>query len=147
MNLTTDVPRSPNEKMAGLVSLARVIDKARAHNAGTLGEYHYDCPHDKPLLEFLGVDAATFAQSVRELGSDQAIEAWVRRSLLARKSEREIECFNRDRTHWKPYPDSDKEQYFDEMRQRIAPGRSDVTTWFELLDLEEGRGAEHRRAA
>jgi len=30
MDLTKEFPRSPNEKMLGLVSLARVIDKARA---------------------------------------------------------------------------------------------------------------------
>ena len=47
------VPASPNELMAGLVSLARATDKARAFNAGTLGDYDYDCPHDKPLFEFL----------------------------------------------------------------------------------------------
>ncbi|MBV8531984.1 MAG: DUF5069 domain-containing protein, partial [Candidatus Eremiobacteraeota bacterium] len=76
--------------MAGLVSLARVVDKARASNAGSLGDYHYNCPHDKPLLEFLGVDAPTFARHVNELGSDDAIAEWVRREVLSSRREREI---------------------------------------------------------
>ena len=37
-------------------------------------------------------------------------------------------------------PDSeDRLKYFNEIRDKIDPSRSDVTTWVDLLDLEEGR--------
>jgi hypothetical protein len=49
MDLRTQFPRSPRERVAGVAMFARTIDKARAQLAGTLGEFIYDCP--------MGVDA------------------------------------------------------------------------------------------
>ena len=68
MDLTKDYPRSPNDMLAGIVSLPRMIDKTRADAEGTLGEYDVDCPHDKPVLAFLGVDFAAFAAKLKENG-------------------------------------------------------------------------------
>lgn len=147
MDLTKEFPRSPNELMLGLVSLARTIDKARAYNEGKLGEYHYDCPHDKPLLQFLGIDAKTFAECVGKLGSDEKIAEWIGRDLLSRKSERDIAFFNQDRMHWRPYPGSESEGFFNELRQKVAPDRTDVVTWFDLLDLDEKRPVPRRLKA
>jgi hypothetical protein len=138
MDLTVDKPRSAKDKLVGLVSLKRVIDKAQAYNEGHLGEYDYDCPHDKPLLEFLGTDGKTFAAKVRELQTDDAIVGWLR-PLLAKKAPAEIEAFNADRMRWHPEPGSHSYEYFDNLRESIAPGRSDIVTWFDLLDLDEGR--------
>lgn len=137
MDLTKNYPRSPNEKMDGLVSLARVVDKARASNEGTLGEYDYDCPHDKPVLAFLGVDGPTFSQKVAELKTDDAIANWVR-GLIANKMPQQIEAFNAERRAWAP-EDAEHQAFFDQMREKIAPGRTDVKTWFALLDADEKR--------
>jgi hypothetical protein len=139
MDLTISKPRSAKDKLAGLVSLKRVIDKAKAYNDGTLGEYDYDCPHDKPLFEFLGTTGEEFARKVKELGSDDAIANWVKTDLLAGKSEREIEEFNEGRMRWHPEPGSHAHHYFEDLRSKIAPDRTDVVTWFDLLDLDEGR--------
>ena len=143
MNLTTEKPRSAKDKLVGLVSLKRVIDKAKAYNAGTLGEYDYDCPHDKPLFEFLGVTGEQFAAKVKELGNDDAISAWVDDELLANKSEADIEEFNHSRMHWHPDPGSHAEHYFQDLRSKVAPDRHDIVTWFDLLDLDEGRPVPH----
>jgi hypothetical protein len=137
MDLTKHYPRSPNEEMLGLVSLARVLDKARASNEGTLGEYDYDCPHDKPLLAFLGVDGPTFAKKVAELKSDDAIANWVR-GLIANKTPQQIAAFNAERRAWGP-SDPERQKSFDAARERIAPGRTDIKTAFALLDAEEKR--------
>jgi hypothetical protein len=139
MDLTTTVPRSAKDKLAGLVSLKRTIDKARAYNEGHLGEYDYDCPHDKPLFAFLDTDGATFARKVQELGSDEAVERWVRTDLLAGKSQNEIDAFNADRMRWHPEPGEHSYEYFTHLRDQVAPGRDDVVTWFDLLDLDEKR--------
>lgn len=56
MDLTKEFPRSPNDTLAGIVSLPRMIDKTHADADGKLGEYDVDCPHDKPVLAFLGID-------------------------------------------------------------------------------------------
>ncbi len=137
MDLTKDYPRSPKHKMLGIVSLARTIDKARAYNEGKLGEYDYDCPHDKPLFKFLGTDGATFAAKVKELGTDERIAEWVQREFLAKKSPEEIEAFNRERHAWHPDRGSHSEAYFNKMREEL--GRPDVVTWFDVLDLDEKR--------
>lgn len=57
--------------MLGIVALARTIDKARAFNAGRLGEYDYDCEQDVPLFEFLGTNGAEFAAKVAQLKTDE----------------------------------------------------------------------------
>jgi len=45
--LTKQAPHSPRERIAGFVIASRSVDKCRASLAGTLGEYHYDCPRDR----------------------------------------------------------------------------------------------------
>jgi Domain of unknown function (DUF5069) len=45
----------------GYPRLPRMIDKARASHAGTLGDYYrYPCPIDTACLELLGINADTF---------------------------------------------------------------------------------------
>ena len=139
MDLTTTVPRSAKDEMAGLVSLKRTIDKAKAYNEGHLGDYDYDCPHDKPLFAFLGVDGETFARKVKELQSDEAIEGWVRQDFLSKKTRAEVDAFNADRMRWHPEPGDHSYDYFVQLRDQVAPGRGDVVTWFDLLDLDEHR--------
>ncbi|MBV8116556.1 MAG: DUF5069 domain-containing protein [Candidatus Eremiobacteraeota bacterium] len=139
MDLTTTIPRSPKDKLAGLVSLKRTIDKAKAYNEDRLGDYDYDCPHDQPLFEFLGTDAATFARKVKELDTDDGIAAWIQSEFLSKKTLAEIEAFNADRMRWHPEPGDHSYDYFVDLRNQVAPGRDDVVTWFDLLDLDEHR--------
>lgn len=139
MDLTTMVPRSAKDKLAGLVSLKRVIDKAKAHNEGRLGEYDYDCPHDKPLFAFLGTNGDEFARKVSELGTDEAIASWVESEFLSKKTPSDIANFNAARMRWHPEPGSPSAQYFEGLRTKIASDRPEIVTWFDLLDLDEGR--------
>ena len=139
MDLTKGVPRSTKQKMLGVVSLARTIDKARAYNDGKLGEYDYDCPHDKPLFEFLGTDGTTFAAKVKGLQTDENIQAWLKSEFMSKKTEADIQRFNDDRMQWHPEPGSHSEEYYLDLRSKVAPGRDDIVTWFDLLDLDEKR--------
>ena len=138
MDLTKNFPRSPKDKLAGVVMLARTLDKARAFNAGTLGEYRYDCPLDREVFEFLGIDHDDFANKANEL-DDKQLEQWAQNGFVARKSAADIEKFNAEFLGDKPEPGSESEQYFLGVRNRIDPNRTDVVTWAQLLDLEEGR--------
>jgi hypothetical protein len=95
---------------------------AHASNEGHLGEYDYDCPHDKPLFEFLGTTGPEFASKVKELQTDDAIANWVQTQFLSRKSHAEIERFNIDRMHWHPEPGSHSEEYFSNLRGRLRRG-------------------------
>jgi hypothetical protein len=139
MDLTKTAPRSAKDKLAGIVSLKRTIDKSKANDEGHLGDYHYDCPHDKPLFEFLGTNGQEFGQKVRELQSDDAIARWVQEKTLSHKSSADIDRFNAERMHWHPDPGTDSAVFFDSERKRVAPDRPEIVTWFDLLDLDEGR--------
>jgi hypothetical protein len=136
MDLTKTYPRSPKAKLAGVVMLARTTDKARANNAGTPGPYHFGCGMDRHVLAFVGTDPESFAKTVAALGDDATIESWAHK-LLANKTAAEIETFNADFAQDGPEPGSDSDKFFNAEQERL--GRDDVTTWFELLDLDEGR--------
>ena len=138
MDLTRSFPRSPKETMAGVAMLPRTADKARAFDAGTLGAYKYDCPLDREVFGFLGIDQGEFARQAVAL-DDRTLEEWVRSTFVAKKTSAEIEAFNLEFLADAPTPGSESEQRFLKLRESIQPGRTDVTTWPALLDLEEGR--------
>jgi len=146
MDLTKNHPRSVKHPLAGVIQAARTCDKARAFNAGALGEYHYNCPMDQALFRFLGTEHAEFARKAAELGEAE-FEGWLRDAFLSKKSAAEIERWNREWLAHAPDKGSEAESYFLDLRDRIAPGRSDITTWADLLDAEEGRDVPRRHAA
>jgi hypothetical protein len=136
MDLSRDFPRSPKQKMAGLVQLGRMIDKGRAYKEKKLADYIYPCPLDKIILNFLRVDADTFAKLVIDKKDDE-ISTWAK-ELIKSKTSREISFINKQILDRKP-DTQDRLEYFNEIRDKIDPSRSDIITWVELLDLEEGR--------
>ena len=146
MDLTKDYPRSVHDRMNGIVQLPRTVDKAKAAAKGNLGEYHYDCPMDKALFEFLGIDQAELLNVVRNASNDGEIEAYTK-TFTDKKTSEEIEAWNR---HWlmhAPEPGSDGEKYFLGLRNEVAPKRTDVTAWADLLDLDEKREVPQRAFA
>ena len=122
--------------MAGLVQLVRMIDKGRAYKEKKLADYIYPCPLDKIILNFLRVDADTFAKLVIDKKDDE-ISTWAK-ELIKSKTSREISFINKQILDRKP-DTQDRLEYFNEIRDKIDPSRSDIITWVELLDLEEGR--------
>src|SRR5579862_1467732 len=73
MDLTKEYPRSPRQRLAGLSMLARTIDKARAKQAGTLGDYIFDCPMDRRLFAALRTDGDEFDAIVAKTEDDGAV--------------------------------------------------------------------------
>ena len=143
MDLTKGYPRSALERSAGVVMAPRTTDKCRAHLAGTLGEYIYNCGLDRKLLEFLGTDKDEFAEVVQGAGSspavvDAAVEAFVRDKTKNRSAD-EIDSFNRRFLDYQPDLSRDAYTGQREALARRAPGRTDITLWVHLTDLEEGR--------
>jgi len=122
--------------MAGLVHLARMIDKAQAFKQDQMADYIYPSPLDKIILNFLRIDSDVFAAKAME-SSDEEIRTWAEEMVKDKKTE-EIEFINDQIL--KRRPDSeDRLKYFYQTRDRIDPSRADVETWVDLLDLEEGR--------
>jgi hypothetical protein len=130
--------------MLGVVQLARAIDKAKALTHGTIGEYKYDCPMDHTLFEYLDMDSKAFLELVNNAKSDYEIEAYAKR-FVARKDPRNIEAFNKK--FLSAVPTGESLTHFEELRSKIAPSRTDVVSWSDLLDLEEGRTVPQREMA
>ena len=146
MDLTKAVPRSVKDTSLGsIVMLARTTDKARAFAAGTVGEYHYNCGMDQKVLAFVGVDHAEFAK-LASTNDDAKLLAVLRERFL-KKSPAEIAAFNEDYLKLSPDKGSDSERYFIDLRTKLAPERTDITTWPDLLDLDEGREVPRLQAA
>ena len=146
MDLTRSYPRSVRDTLAGVVMLARTADKAKAAANGNIGEYHYNCPMDQAVLTFLGIDHEQFLAKVKIAQNDGEIEEFVK-EYTARKTPAEIEEFNRSFLLLKPAPGSGSATFFEELRASVAPERTDVTTWADLLDLDEKRSVPERTAA
>ncbi len=134
-------PRSPQEKLGGYAHLARMADKARAKGAGTLGEYIYPCPLDQVLLEFLGVDADEFLKAATER-DDPGIVEWLGRNAKIHTPE-QIDAWNKVFLTRTPQNEESRQRFL-KTRERVAPNRTDVTSWIDLLDLEEGREVPQR---
>src|ERR1700737_1049172 len=137
---TTAFPRSVHHKYLGIVQLARTIDKAKMVANGTIGEYRYDCPMDQALFAEFGIDGKKLSDVVsdaaKDAGHGAAVEAYVK-PLVQKKTQVEIERFNRETLGHKPTGES--LTAFNTLRAKVAPDRTDVVTWPDLLDLDEGR--------
>jgi len=141
MDLTTSYPRSVREKHLGMVQVARTIDKGKASLAGKLGEYKYDCPMDQHLFEFLGIQGEQLLDAIKK--GDKAADDFLQ-AAIAKKNPAEIEKFNNEWLEHGPAKGSDSEKYFLDLRNQVAPDRTDVTAWADLLDLDEKRQVPHR---
>lgn len=144
MDLRKSYPRSPREKMAGYVHLARMLDKCRATLAGTQGEYKYPCPMDQRLLDFAGITADQFTSTVRGAKDDRAVEDWFKKTANPRGAS-ELELWNQTFLTWGP--DSEEQRaYFKNNIDAIDPSRTDITAWADMLDLDEKRPVPKRTA-
>ncbi len=143
MDLRKTVPRSPKDKLAGYVHLARMTDKCRATLAGTQGEYKYPCPMDQRLLDFAGITAEQFTEAARGM-TDTALAEWFKKSATSH-SPAEIEQWNARFLTWEPDTE-EKRAYFNKLRDAADPSRPDITAWADLLDLDEKRPVPKRTA-
>jgi len=136
LDLTIDYPRSPREKLGLYVHLARMVDKARAKSSGTIGEYLFPCPLDQVLLDFLGMDEPEFSKGVEGKGDLEIVE-WINQDTQSARPE-VLEKWNEAFLSREPIDEEGKRRFF-RKRKRIAPGRSDLKTWVDLLDIDEDR--------
>lgn len=141
MDLTTSYPRSVHDKLFGLVQIGRTVDKGKATAIGKEGEYHYNCPMDQAVFGFLGIDHDALLGVIKNAKSDADIEKYVK-GFIDKKSPQEIEAWNKDWVTHKP--EGDSLNYFLELRNQIAPDRTDVVAWADLLDLDEKRNVPKR---
>ncbi|HKN85582.1 MAG TPA: DUF5069 domain-containing protein [Nitrospiraceae bacterium] len=144
IDLRIQFPRSIRQRLAGYVHLGRMIDKCRALQAGMQGDYIYPCPLDEQLLQFAGISSEEFLREVRDK-TDREMAEWFRTTATVH-TPLEIESWNDMMLTIGPNTE-DKWSYFKKTRDAIDPHRTDITTWADLLDLEEKRAVPLRVGA
>ena len=138
--------RSPYVKTSGLVYFARMIDKIRLHAAGQLpAEYHANLGtgFDERCLDFLGIDYDSLKERVRGGGTDEELLAWAF-AHGHRRSEEEIEIWN-EFMRKRGWNDEATERLQSRLAEAGLADRSDVQTFFDFIDLDEGRGGGEQK--
>lgn len=136
-DLSRRAPRSPRCRLGGYVHLPRLLDKTRAHIAGTPGEYHFNCPIDRQFFDFTGVDAEAFRAAAAEGRSDGEMLEWVRGHARHVRAEWEIEAWAAHQERRQPASDSDTLAFFAGLLGELSKTRTDIRSWFDLLDLDD----------
>ena len=109
-------------------------DKARAAKAGKLNDYIYDCPIDQVILDFLNISADDFQDAAYHNVNDIELGAWVLEHTD--RTQDEISRLNAGLSQKGPEGEQQIE-IFNTTLECVAPDRTDVTTWFDLLDLDD----------
>lgn len=135
-DLTQRPPRGPRVRLGGYATLPRMLDKGRAEVAGKNGEYHYNCPLDQRLLEFAGIDAAALKKQLAAGKNDTEILAWIQKNSKTKPSPSEIALWSALAEQRAP-ADTESRAFFQEEHAKIAPKREDISTWFDLLDVDD----------
>ena len=133
-DLTKFPPRSPRVRLGGYAILPRCLDKGRATLAGTAGEYHYACPLDMGFFDFVGLDPEALKKQLDQ--SDTEILEWIKANARHKHTAPEIAAW----TAWQEQrcPDNpDSREYFNDLHKAGAPKRTDITTWFDVLDMDD----------
>ena len=143
-DLSQHPPRSPRVRLGGFVHLPRLLDKARAQAIGRLGEYVFPCPLDKRFFAFTGIEADALLTEIKAGRTDTEMLAWIMARLTPARNPWEIEAWSRWLENLAP-GDAARHTQFAEALQNLAPGRDDLRTTFDRLDLDDyasfgGRG-------
>jgi hypothetical protein len=114
-----------------------MLDKGRATAVGKNGEYHFNCPLDRHILNFAGIDAKKLLAELKKGKGDSEILDWITANAKTKRTAWEIQ-------QWSDYhdrrgPDSDAEtpQFFAGYVAKLTKTREDVRTWADVLDLDD----------
>lgn len=132
--------RSPYEKVGGIYHFGRMLDKIRLHAQGKLpADYQANLGggFDARCLIFLQLDYESLVERVKNGGTDDEIFEW---------------CYERGRhptddeiTVWNEF--MRKRGWRDDLSQRLVErkreagiaDREDIQTFFDFIDVDEGR--------
>ena len=135
LDLTTQAPHSARKRIGGFAIAARTVDKCRASLAGTLGEYHYDCPLDNVLFSFKGINGEQFKAAVRAAKTYEEIGDWLQANGT-KKTPAEIKAWSDGVEADSPMKNPEKRAYFIENCSKLGlnPETSTTFDWLEEDD-------------
>ena len=135
-DLTKQPPRSPRVRLGGYVILPRCLDKGRATIAGKNGEYHYACPLDERFLNFVGINPAAMKKELAKGKGDAEILQWIEKNAKHKRTDSEIAAWSSHAEHRAP-ADLESREFFNGLHKQAAAHREDITTWFDILDVDD----------
>jgi hypothetical protein len=135
-DLTKQPPRSPRVRLGGYAILPRMLDKGRATLTGKNGEYKYACPLDQRFLEFAGVDPKALKKQLAAGKGDGDILKWINAHAKHKRTAPEIEAWSQWQDR-RPPDNPDSREYFNELHKASASKRTDIISWFDLLDVDD----------
>jgi hypothetical protein len=135
-------PISDHAERKGLIYFARMLDKIRLKAAGELPTEYFtgveDSTHfDARCTRFLGVSYDELVARTLEGGSDEEILEWCF-THGRQPTEEQIEIWNAFilKRGWR---DAGSEELAASKKEAGLDDRSDIQTWVDLHDAEEGR--------
>lgn len=135
-DLTKQPPRSPYEQLGGFAILGRTIDKCRAGIAGTIGEYHFNCPVDNMLFKFKDINAEDFRTLVANGASDDEVTEWVRNTGTPKTAEEIAVWSDSHRSDYSYATNPDKKAWFIGECERLGLD-PEKTTLFDMLEEDD----------
>ncbi len=135
-DLSQHPPRSPRTRLGGYVHFPRLLDKARAHAAGKLGDYMWNCPLDQRFFAFAGVTADALLAAVKQGKSDAEMLEWLNATQQPKRPAWEVIAWSAWLEALAP-GDVQRHQTFAEHIQKMGPQRDDIRTMFDRLELDD----------
>ena len=133
-DLTQHPPRSGRVTLGGYAHLPRLLDKARAHLNGKVGEYHYNCPLDQEFFEFTGIDQEVMLAEIKKGGSDSDVLAWV--TANTKVLDYQIKDWSAWLTQHGP-AGTPGHHWMADTIAKCSATRSDIRSFFDLLDMDD----------
>lgn len=136
MDLTQRPPRSPRVRLGSFVLVPRILDKCRATLAGKHGEYKFNCPLDQQFFDYTQIDAEAFKAEVKNGKGDGEMLAWIMQNAGCKMSIIDAVAWSNYQERRSP-SDAETREFFTSLHKQAAPHREDISTWFDLLDVDD----------
>lgn len=134
-DLTKQAATSPRHRTGGYAILSRMNDKARADIAGTIGDYHTNCPLDRMLLDWKGVEYAEVRKALEAGATDEEIAAYLD-THGASKTPQEVGAWSDGMEKATMHGDAQKGSWFDGECQKLGLDPAN-TSLFDWLDADD----------
>ena len=134
-DLTREPPRSPRQRIKGYALMARMIDKGRATISGTGGGYHFNCPLDKMLFDFKGINSDEVHRLLERGATDEQIADWIDTHGTPKTPE-EVSTWSARVETYKPAEDPEKKEWFEGECKPLGLDPA-TTTLFDYLETDD----------
>lgn len=133
--------RSPTESLEGIVYFARMVDKIRLHQAGTLPpDYHPNlgAGFDERCVHFLRISYQALVDRVKEGGgTDEQLLAWAFMDGQ-RPDDEQVEVWS-EFMRKRGWNDEASPALERRKAEHGLSDRADIETFFQFIDADEGR--------